>query len=380
MRILCTAKIAGTTPGHIDHALAYAVGFKSLGHEVLLMDHVGRGRCVDASGQPLPFAAWPGRAHFEAVARAYGLWPQCCLVSWKKEALGLTYAQAAHWAKGADLLIARSGNMHKLPDIFYAPACRALFDGNPGSTQTMYAQQHPDAEPLHRYEHRFTLGLNIGTTASPIPCSGLSWHTLPRPVVLPLWPPSAHSHGRFTTISTWKGRATFELEGVASGDKADNWLNYLPLPQRTAQAMEIALRVEPPAPDSDRALFEQHGWTVSDPRALSDLERYRSFIAQSQAEFSVAHNRYVAFNTGWFSDRSATYLASGKPVVVQSTGMEAHLPVGKGLLTFRTPEEAAECIAAVHADYALHARAATDIALEHFDARRVLRRVLERLG
>ncbi len=381
MRILVTAKIANTTVGHVDHALAYAVGLHELGHEVYLIDYVGRGRCVDAHGGPVPFERWSGCAHFEAVAREYGLWPRAALVGWSRTTHGLPFARLEALAAGADLLITRSGKIHKLAEIFEAPARRAFFDGNPGSTQTLFEHRDPEADPLDRYEHRFTLGYNIGTAASAIPCSGLAWHALPRPVVLSMYPPQiCDDGGRFTTVSTWRGRGTFELDGKHSGQKSDNWLDYLDLPRRSGRPMEIALRLQGPEQQRDRRLFTDAGWRLSDPARLRNFADYRRFLAGSRAEFSVAHNRYVAFNTGWFSDRSAAYLACGKPVVVQSTGIERHLPTDRGILTFSTPDEAVDRIAAVDADYLRHARAARDIAEEYFVAQRVLGRMLEIVG
>ena len=378
MRILVTAKIAGTTVGHIDHALAYAVALKTAGHDVTLVDYAGRGRCIDAQGRRVPFAHWSGRAHFEAVAREYGLWPQAALTGWTRETHGMPFERLQAKATGADLLIARSGKIHKLPEIFEAPQRRAFFDGNPGMTQTMFARGDADAEPLDRYEFLFTLGHNIGTPASPIPTCGRRWHALPRPIVLSMYPPQIHdADAPFTTISSWRGRGSFALDGVAAGQKSDNWMDYLELPRRSGQAMEIALLTAGSDDRQDRMRFLDAGWRLSDLRRLRRFEDYRSYLGRSRAEFSVAHNRYVAFATGWFSDRSAAYLACGKPVVVQSTGIERHLPTGRGILTFSTPDEAVERIAEVNADYRLHAHAARDIAEEYFSAAGIIARILE---
>jgi hypothetical protein len=382
MRIICTGKVANTTVGHIDHALAYAAGWQRLGHEVYLFEQVGSGRCRGPDGQPVPFTGWSGRAHFESVARAYGLWPRCSLI-YKQGAQthGMSFAQAAAIAKDADLLICRSGQIHKLPDIFEAPRCRAYFDGNPGSTQIQYHQRCAGHDPLDRYEFLFTLGLNIGTPRSPIPTDDLRWHPLPRPVIMPMWPVAGDRQcERFTTVSSWKGRATFQWQGVSSGEKSDNWLQYLGLPAASGQAFEIALRMETSVAREDGRRFEDHGWTLSDPARLRELADYRAFIAGSRAEFSVAHNRYVEFNTGWISDRSALYLASGRPVLVQSTGAESCLPAGKGLLTFTSMDGALAGVEAINSDYPGHCRAAREIAETYFDADRVLGRVLAQVG
>ncbi|MDH3459685.1 MAG: hypothetical protein OEM00_01670 [Burkholderiaceae bacterium] len=382
MRIICTSKIANTTVGHIDHALAYAAGWQRLGHEVYLIEHVGRGRCTAANGEAVPFSEWDGRAHFEAVARFYGLWPRCCLIYKQGEAThGMSFAEAVDVAKMTDLLATRSGQIHRLPEIFEPPRQRAFFDGNPGSTQTLFHQRAEGHDPLDRYEFLFTMGLNIGTPRCSIPTDGLRWRPMPRPVLLSMWPAATDLRcQRFTTISTWKGRATFEWQGVRSGEKADNWLQYLDLPAASGQGLEIALRMESDDHLKDRQIFEDRGWIISDPGRLREFDDYRNYIGRSRAEFSVAHNRYVEFETGWFSDRSALYLASGKPALVQSTGVEGHLPTGKGLLTFSSMSEALAGIEAINADYQEHSLAAREIAERHFDSDRVLADILEQIG
>ena len=245
MRIICSGKIANTTVGHIDHALAYAAGWQRLGHEVYLFDQAGRGRCTSAQGAPVPFTEWTGRAHFEAVARSYGLWPRCCLIYKQGKAThGMSFADAVAVARTADLLIARSGQIHKLPEIFELPRRRAFFDGNPGSTQMLFHERAQGHDPLDQYDFLFTLGFNIGTPRCSIPTDGLRWRPMPRPVLLSMWPATIDPRcQRFTTISTWKGRATFEWQGIDSGEKSDNWLKVLDLPTASGQALEIGHKV-----------------------------------------------------------------------------------------------------------------------------------------
>lgn len=382
MTIICTGKIANTTVGHIDHAMAYPAGFQRLGHDVYVMERVGSNRCTDSNKQTIPFEQWDGRLHFEEVMRTYGIWPRCCLIYKNGEAThGLSYAEAVNVAKRCDVLITRSGEIHKAPEIFEQARQRAYFDGNPGNTQVLLQQHGENYESLNRYDHLFTLGLNIGTEACPIPTGCRQWHPLVRPVVLSLWPTSSSLGGKcFTTISTWKGRATFEWDGQYSGDKSDNWSHFLDLPQKAGQEFEIALQIDSADHQTDRHLFQDKHWRLSDPGTLRNLADYRDYIGRSRAEFSVAHNRYVQFSTGWFSDRSALYLASGKPVLVQSTGIEPHLPTGKGLLTFTTMEEAMAGIEEINGNYALHSRTAREIAEEYFDSDRVLAKILNKIG
>ncbi|MFQ5588404.1 MAG: hypothetical protein ACE5F7_06145 [Nitrospiria bacterium] len=382
MTIICTAKIANTSVGHIDHAMSYVSGFQRLGHEVYLMEQVGPNRCVDSNQQKVPFEKWSGTGHFEAVAKTYGVWPRCCLIYKDGRATaGMPFSEAVKAARRCDLLISRSGKIHKAPEIFTQARRRAYFDGNPGSTQVSLRQEGGGYEALDQYEHLFTLGLNIGQPSCGIPVEKRQWHPLVRPVVLPMWPVQNHSEsGRFTTISTWKGRATLEWQGQFSGEKSDNWLKFIELPQKTGHPFEIALKLNPLEHQADIEMFEAQGWRLTNPGKLQDLNDYRQFIGQSRAEFSVAHNRYVQLSTGWFSDRSALYLASGKPVLVQSTGIEDHLPTGKGLLTFKTMEEAIGGIEEINRNYSAHCKAAREIAETYFDSDKVLARILEQTG
>ena len=157
-------------------------------------------------------------------------------------------------------------------------------------------------------------------------------------------------------------------------------MKFIELPKHTDQELEIALRISQVEHRTDSKVFQENGWCLSDPAQLHTFQDYAAYIKQSRAEFSVAHNRYVEFSTGWVSDRSPLYLASGRPVLVQSTGIESHLPTGKGLLTFRTMDEALAGIENINRDYLGHCRAARDIAETYFDADRVLTNILARVG
>jgi len=197
---------------------------------------------------------------------------------------------------------------------------------------------------------------------------------------LPTWTPAIDGRcKRFTTVSTWRGRRSFNLQGRWSGDKAENWLRFAQLPRKTSQELEIALKMSKGSAE-DRLLLEENGWILSDPERFQCVQDYRAFIANSRAEFSAANDRVVQFDTGWLSDRTMRYLASGKPALVQSTGIERHLPTGKGLLTFRTMEEAIAGIDAINRDYQDHCLAARRIAEEYCDSAKVLTKMLRQMG
>ena len=170
-----------------------------------------------------------------------------------------------------------------------------------------------------------------------------------------------------------------EFQGeLRNNDKRAAFLDYADLPLRTSTPLELALCLAPGDEEECRLLEERgwkvrHSWTVS-----SGPEQYRAYIQQSRGEFSVVKPSCVWLNNAWISDRTLCYLASAKPAVVQHTGPSRFLPDSEGLLRFRTLEEAALALSAVEADYEEHCRLARELAEEHFDAQKVVGRVLER--
>jgi hypothetical protein len=155
-------------------------------------------------------------------------------------------------------------------------------------------------------------------------------------------------------------------------------MKFLTLPSRTTQTLELALAG---CNDDDRRTLEAHGWRVRDASEVSDdLDTYRDYIGGSRAEFTVAKDQNVRLRSGWFSDRSATYLAAGRPVVTQDTGFGSVLPTGRGLFGFSTLDEAAAAIEAINADYQCHSRAASELARAYFDSDLVLTRLLKDCG
>ena len=183
----------------------------------------------------------------------------------------------------------------------------------------------------------------------------------------------------FTSVGQWRSYGPVEHAGVRYGQRAHSMRELIALPQRTRARLELALAIHPDeAPDLEA--LAANGWEVLDPdQAAGTPARYRDFIRASKAELGVAKSGYVASRCGWFSDRSACYLASGRPVVAQETGFSAYLEAGEGLLSFASLDEAVEAIAEVECDWERHARAARAMAEERLDSDRVLARLLERV-
>ena len=184
---------------------------------------------------------------------------------------------------------------------------------------------------------------------------------------------------RFTTVGRWRGtgpHGPLDDIGRSFPQKGDELLAMLDLPERTGLSFEVALDTR--GDDEPRALLEAHGWRVLDPATVTaDPDSFHDYVQGSWAEFSVAKGAYVETSTGWFSERTARYLASGRPALVQDTGFSRTLPVGEGLLAFRTLEDAVAGAQRIAADYERHRQAARMVAEEYFDSDLVLTRFLE---
>jgi hypothetical protein len=271
----------------------------------------------------------------------------------------------------ADLLLNVSGNLcsDALRDGF---GRTAYVDIDPGYTQAW----HEDATlPISQHDVYFTIAENLGQSDCTLPMGRIEWQATRPPVVLEEWPVARSAQRGFTTVATWRAAyGRLEYGGRTYGVKLDEFRKVLPLPKTTGATFELALDIHADE-RQDRAALRANNWGLVTPP--SDPDSFRSYVQGSGAEFSVAQGVYVETRSGWFSDRTTRYLASGKPALVQDTGFGRKIPTGEGLLTFRTLEEAAAGVEAISADYEHHAAAARRVAEECFDSDAVLTRLLE---
>jgi glycosyltransferase involved in cell wall biosynthesis len=227
----------------------------------------------------------------------------------------------------------------------------------------------------------FSFGENYGRPDCGLPVvEGFPILPTRQPVVLDLWQDGATPQREVcTTIANWRQQRCLRFAGETYQWSKDlEFEKVLDLPRRTRQPLELALSR---CPEEDRRRLRAHGWRLRDALALSaDPDVYRDYVQSSRGEFTVAKDQNVRLRSGWFSDRSATYLAAGRPVVTQDTGFGSVLPEGEGLFAFSTVEQAAAALDAIHADYARHSRAAREIARRHFAHDVVLGDLLERAG
>jgi hypothetical protein len=343
--------------------MSWLRGLRRLGHEVCFVEQI-------ESADPI------GLETFRLTVAA--LAPDCpvALLCDGRSEIGLTLEQVTEWARGADLLVNVSGHL-ELEAIVEGPRRRAYIDVDPGFTQ-IWAEEGAAAR-LDRHDTYFTVGENIGTPGCSIPTAGREWLPLPPPVTLADWPLlPVPSGGRFTTVATWRSPLGSLVHGeTAFAGKHHQWRRLVHLPRQVDHELEIALQIDP-ADEPDQIALEANGWHLADPTAVAgDPLAFRSYVQGSAAELSVAHPVYVDTASGWVSDRTVRYLASGRPALVQDTGIGERYPVGEGLLTFRTTAEAVAGIEAIAADYEAHSRAARTLAEAHFDSGLVLARFLE---
>jgi hypothetical protein len=237
------------------------------------------------------------------------------------------------------------------------------------------------ADVLSGHDRFVTVGANVGRAGCAIPDCGVEWIQTPPPVDLGAWTPAPGGGRAFTSVATWRNQyGTVAFGDETYGSRVHEFRRFLELPRLVDADFELALDIDA-AETRDLRSLEANGWRLVDPRqAAGTPQAYRDYIRGSRAELCIAQQMYVATRSGWISDRSVCYLASGKPVLAQDTGLGDHYPVGEGLLVFSTLEEAAAGVEEIERDYERHSAAARALAEDHFDARAVLGRLLERLA
>ncbi|MGI8513037.1 MAG: hypothetical protein ACR2NH_10490 [Solirubrobacteraceae bacterium] len=356
--------------GFAMHVLQMLEGLRRLGHEVLFCEFLEEPPDAEA------------RASLCEVLR--GRWDPARVALLDAETgeshAGASAGEVAAFAGRADAVISLAAHYRRAPwPLIGDVRPRILVEQDPGYTHLWAAGEVDAAAIFGEHDIHFTVGLNVGTDRSPIPTAGIEWHPLAPPVILDWWPASAPvQRDRFTTIGAWRDYGYLELDGEVLGPKVEEFRKFIDLPALAGEELELVLAIDPG--DPDRALLSEHGWRVEDPSLVATPDAYRDYIGGSLGEFSCAKGGYVGTRSGWFSDRSACYLAAGRPIVVQSTGFEDVIPVGAGAFAVGDAEAAAAAMAEVRGHYARHSQAARELAREYCDAERLMATMLERAG
>jgi hypothetical protein len=358
--------------GHCLYVLQWLGGLERLGHRVVFLEFL----------ESDPGEAREGVIRYFAEAVATWWHPERAALLLEKtgESLGgLSTEQVARIAGEATAVITLAAHyQRKAYPLIDRVRPRILIEQDPGYTHLWAAGGDP-ADVFGEHDVYFTVGGNIGTPRCPLPTLGLRWRPIWNPVVLDWWSEERPvTRNRFTTVGDWRSYGYLEFEGQVLGPKAEEFRKFIDLPRLAVEEVEVVLNIDPE--DPDRAYLRDHGWRIESPQTVATPALYRDYVAGSVGEFSCVKGGYAGTRGGWFSDRSACYLAAGRPVVLQATGFTDLLPSGRGLFSVNTVEEAAEALRAIRRDYALHASAARAIAREHFDSACVLRRMLDEAG
>jgi hypothetical protein len=368
LRIVVSGMVAGDPDqgGATWAVLQYVLGLRRLGHDVLLVEPVD--------------ALTPERiSSFEATMREFGLGEASALVAaGSRTTCGLEWRGVRRWCRSADVLLNLSG-MLRDPELIECIPVRVYLDLDPAFNQLWSI--HGIDVGFGDHTHFVTVGQRIGSAGCEIPTCDRRWIVTLPPVVLERWPVAGRaSRASFTTVGNWRAYGSIQFRGHQLGQKAHSMRELLRIPAMSRHAFELAFAIHPDE-RRDLVALASNRWRIIDARALTGTPTtYHAFVQASFAEIGIAKSGYVVSRCGWFSDRSACYLASGRPVVAQDTGFDVALPTGEGLLVYADAEGAVAAADAVHADYGRHRRAARAIAEEHLDSDRVLFRLLEQVG
>jgi len=381
MGFMGSCPIAGVIWQHVH----YIVGLQQLGHDVYYIEDSAR----------LPYNPETFEVNNEydyaaklldRLARDFGFrhrWAFCARYLEGHPTVGLSLEKIRQLYRDADAILNICGAQEFNDDLLASD--RILYiESDPGLEQIKIDKGvRSTIDYLRRHHALFTFGENVGTKSFPVPRHGFKWLPTRQPVVTDLWktnqgPPRT---AVFTSVANWSTSGLKDINWRGEKylwSKSREFIRFITAPKKAGEAFELATNIED---RQTRLKFEGNGWRLTSPLQLSvDYWLYRDYIRQSKGEFTVAKDQYVRLNTGWFSDRSACYLAASRPVIIQETGFTKNYGGEAGLLAFESLGEIVDAVKMINADYAKHSRAARKIAREIFEAKKVLGSLLERAG
>jgi hypothetical protein len=383
LRIIVTGQMAQYPLGGVTwFYLQYVLGLARLGHDVFYIEDSSQWpynpmtQALPAKAASITEACQFNLDYLNGVLSRFGLadkWAYCFPKhdTW----FGVPQSQRENVIASADLLVNVSGTLGR-PENYRQVRRMAYVDTDPVFTQVKLARGEAHFRTL---VDRHDVHFSYGEHPSPmVPDTGHRWRPTRAPVVLSEWTTGRPHRNVFTTIMNWTSHNSVTHDGRTFGQKDVEFKAFIDLPT-LVRPTEMELAVGPGhGQHTPYDLLRYKGWRVVDPvQVCPDLDSFRAYTEESMAEWGVAKNGYVQGQSGWFSERSARYLAAGRPVVVQDTGFSHVLPVGVGLVPFRNLDEAVAGIRSIEGDYARHAKAAREIADEYFDSDKVLTRLVD---
>jgi hypothetical protein len=365
--------------GHWMGFLQYLLGLHALGHDVFWLE------IFHSTGDPTRDEKLRG-IFFERMNR-YGVGDRCILIENPKKTwlqsldnvttFGRSLVEINSIIDSADLLWNFAWALH--PPLLLLFKRRVYIDIDPGVTQLSALSWNMGQNDHHVF---LTVGRKLHESDCLVPTLELQWHSFPPLVYLPMWTvtPDPGATAPFTTVTQWNWKEIWE-EPAWSISKRSAYLRYLELPQKAGRPFQLAANIHPDDDTGDREMLREHGWQLVHPHeAAGSPSDYAKFISRSRAELCCPKPIYRELKTGWLSDRSACYLASGRPVLAEETGFGDHYPTGNGLLSFRDLDGAIAAVKEVDANYAHHSRAAREFAETHLDSAVWLKNMLEVCG
>ncbi len=378
-RVLISGSLAGLPVGYGGNTwafLQYVLGFRRLGLTTYYVEELAPGSSIDTEGKRTSFLASANAQYFRDVVDRFALHGHASLLERDGPAhVGLSRRELECLAPDIDLFVNQFGGLRWL---LPKTRRRMYLDLDPGYTQIWHAQYAADMG-LSDHDVYVTVGLNLGESDCPLPTAGIRWEKTLPPVVLDEWAPARPPGPAYSTVARWRGFSDIEWAGRWYKQKSSGFDPVLDLPRHVGVPLELCLDIH--AEDADAAMLRERGWRIVSPTLRAgSADSYRDYVHASRAELAPAKHLYTAGRTGWFSDRTACYLASGRPAVVADTGFARHLPIGDGLMTFTDLEGAVAAIEAIERDYARHTDGAREFARQHLDSDRVLARLLTLAG
>jgi hypothetical protein len=381
MGFMGSMPIAGVIWQHIH----YIVGLQRLRHHVYYIEDSAR-----LPYNPETFEVTDEFNYAAKVLRQLGSdfdfknrWAYCARYLPGNPTAGLPLKKIRQLYRAADAILNVCGTQEFNDDLLGSD--RILYvESDPGVEQIKIDKGvQSTIEYLRRHRALFTFGENVGTKSFPVPTHGFKWLPTRQPVVTDLWKTSGalRRTAVFTSVANW---STSGLKDITWRGKKYLWnkslefLRFISAPEKSGEPFELATNIDDV---KTQTRFLQNGWRLRCPLQLSvDYWRYRDYVRYSKGEFTVAKDQYVRLNTGWFSDRSACYLAAGRPVITQETGFSKSYGDKLGLLSFRSLDEIVDAVKKINANYARHSRAARAVAQEFFEAEKVVKSILDRAG
>jgi glycosyltransferase involved in cell wall biosynthesis len=381
MGFMGSCPIAGVIWQHVH----YIVGLQRLGHDVYYIE--------DSARLPYNPETFEVNNEFDYAARLLerlarefefkNRWAFCARYLRGQPTAGLSLNRVRQLYREADAILNICGAQEFNDDLLASD--RIIYvESDPGVEQIRIDKGvRSTIDYLRRHRALFSFGENVGTESFPVPTHNMKWLPTRQPVVTDLWKTNrAPSRAAvFTSVANWSTSGLKDITWRGEKylwSKSREFLRFLAAPKKAGETFELATNI----PDAKtRAKFLRNGWRFHSPLQLSvDYWLYRDYVRRSRGEFTVAKDQYVRLNTGWFSDRSACYLAAGRPVIIQQSGFTQHYGNDGGLFAFSSIKEIVEAVKAINSDYAKHSRAAREVAREIFEAEKVLASLLDRAG